>query len=135
MQAVRLNIFDILEPLSWVEENLLRGSGYEHGKIRIYAAAMQLDQKKLAEFLKEEYGVGGCSIKEGFMDYNAKGISLRKWKENTEEKHNWNEAAKSVKRLIGIDRYLTENEKTEIKKLQKKHKGTLPLPNARMQYA
>lgn len=135
MQAVQLNMFDILDPLSWFEENLLRGSGYEHGKIRIYAATMQLDQKKLAEFLKEEYGVGGCSIKEGFMDYNAKGISLRKWKENTEEKHNWNEVAKSVKRLIGVDRYLTENEKTEIKKLQKKHKGTLPLPNARMQYA
>ena len=134
MQAVQLNMFDILDPLSNFEESLLRGSGYENGKIRIYAASINLNASKFAEFLKEEYGVGGHSSKDGFVDYNTKGISIRNWKTNEQETHNCSQTAKAIKKLIGVDRYLTPDEKNKIKTIQKKHRGQLPMPVARIKY-
>lgn len=134
MQAVQLNMFDLLEPLTKFEESLLRGSGFEGGKVRIYVASTYLSASDFADFLKEEYGIGGCSSKYGFIDYNAKGISIRNLKTNEHESKNWSQAAKMVKRLIGADRYLTPEEKERIKAIQKKHRGQLPMPMARFKY-
>jgi hypothetical protein len=121
------------EPLTWFQENLLHGSGFENGKIRIYAASLNLSTTDLASFLKEEYGTGGRSIDGGFMDYNPKGIELRKWKEEKSEIHTWSEAAKEIKHLISMDRYLTDKEKNKIKEKQKEFNG-LTLPVSRYAY-
>ena len=128
----QLSFFDE-EPLSWFSENLMRGSGFAGGKVRIYAAALNMDKKKFAEYLKNEYGVGGCSIKDGFMDYGPTGIKLRKWKENYEEMHGWNEASEEIKRLISIDLYLTKKEKEQIKEIQVQFKK-IPIPVPRTHY-
>lgn len=128
----QISFFDE-EPLSWFSENLLRGSGFEGGKVRIYAAALNMDKKKFADYLKNEYGVGGCSINGGFMDYNAAGIKLRKWKENYEESYDWNKVAAEIKRLINTNQYLTCKEKEKIKEIQVQFNGT-PVPVPRTHY-
>ena len=128
----QLSFFDE-EPLSWFSENLLRGSGFAGGKVRIYAAALNMDKKKFADYLKNEYGMGGCSIEGGFMDYSTSGIKLRKWKENYEELHDWNEAAVEIKRLISLDKYLSDIDKEKIKEIQAQFKG-IPVPVPKTHY-
>ena len=87
-----------------------------------------------AEYCKQEYGVGGWSIDGGFLDYNAKGIRLQKWKTDYEENYNWSQVAKGIKKLISIDRYLTDKEKEIIKHIQEKNDGILPLPTPCARY-
>ena len=129
----QISMFDN-DSLTWFQENLLRGSGFANGKIRIFAAVLNLAMSELANFLKEEYGIGGCSIEGGFMDYNAKGIQLKKWKEEKIEVHSWAETAKEIKKLISMDLYLNNKEKETIKTIQANHDGKLPLPIARFKY-
>lgn len=101
---VQISMFDLLEE-SWIEENLHCGSGFQGGKERIHRAALTLPDKEFAGFLKKEYGIGGRSIKEGFMDYNNKGIILRKYKSDYQEKYTWQQIAKLIKRMVSLNRY------------------------------
>jgi len=131
----QINMFELLdEPLSWIDQNLTYGSGFGGGKIRIYAAALSMSMTNFAKFLKDEYGVGGRSIKDGFMDYGPKGIELRKWHEEYNEKYSWAEIANKIKKLISTDRYLTDKEKEIVKEIQNIHEGFLPAPYARFKY-
>jgi hypothetical protein len=129
----QISIFD-KEPLTWFQENLKHGSGFENGKVRIYAAALTLNNKQFADYLKEEYGIGGRSIDGGFMDYGSKGIEFRKYKENQSEIHNWTETAKEIKKLISIDDYLTDKEKERIKEIQQNNNGQIPCPIPRYKF-
>lgn len=129
----QLSMFDT-EPLTEFQEALLHGSGFAGGKYRIYAAAIQLSDKELALFLKNEYGLGGFSFNEGFVDYDARGICIWKFRSDARSNYTWAETANEIKHLIAIDAYLTDKEKETIKSIQNKHKE-LPTPSARMVYA
>ena len=130
----QISMFDMLNPLTKQESCLRRGSGYEGGRIRIYAASMNLPERELASYLKDEYGIGGCSVEGGFMDYHSNGIKIRNWKTDETEKYSWSQVAKIVKRLIATDRYLDDKEKDRIKEIQNNHDGILPIPHARFNY-
>ena len=56
------------------------GSGFDGGKVRILAALKHWarnEPKRFENFLKDEYGVGGCSTRtKWFMDYDSKGITF-----------------------------------------------------------
>lgn len=130
---IQLSMFDE-DPLTWLERALLHGSGFENSRIRIYAASVTLKSKDLPSFLKDEYGIGGHSFENGFVDYNTKGISLREWKSNIQEKYNWNQVAETVRKLIAADRYLNSSEKSRLNTVQKHHHGRLPVPIPRMKY-
>ena len=75
------------------------GSGFEGGKVRIYAAAKlwsRDEPKRFAEFLKNEYDVGGCSMPgKWFMDHDARGIVFRNLKdgEMKEIRFSWKKVA------------------------------------------
>lgn len=134
MVYYQLNMFDTPDNmLTQYEKCLARGSGYEGGKVRIFAAAISLPDKEFPKFLKEEYGTGGCSIDGGFMSYGPQGINITKRKMNEKQTYKWNEIARDIKRLINMDVYLTEKEKERIKEIQKKNNG-LPTPEPKYQY-
>ena len=129
----QISFFDE-EPLTWLEENLLHGSGFEGGKIRLYAASLNMNISDFATYCKKEYGFGGWSIDGGFLDHTPKGIRLKSWKNEYEENYDWSYIAKTIKKLISIDRYLTDKEKETIKRIQEKNDGILPSPTPCARY-
>ena len=101
-----------------VDEVLRRGSGYEHGKIRIYRFFTGNDERQAAaDFLRKEYGTGGSSSAlpgaDSFVDYDGKGISITKGqitKPAVKVLLRWNKAAERIRQLIREEAYLTEEE-------------------------
>ena len=92
------------------------GSGFAQGKERI-AAFFQENHipKERAEFLKNEYGIGGQTWtfldgSHGFLEYNARGIQLRSYPEGQEQRFSWSDAAKRIGVLIAAGKYLDKAE-------------------------
>lgn len=81
-----------------------RGSGYENGQTRIYAAYRCMSEDDFIVFLAQEFGTGGHSMqvdgKTAFADYNYRGIKIAIWKENTEFHFSWKTVAEAYKRMI-----------------------------------
>ena len=97
------------------------GSGFANGKGRI-VAFFQEDHtpKERAEFLKNEYGIGGRSWtfldgSHGFLEHNARGIQLRSYPEGKEQRFSWSDAAKRISLLIATGKYLDEIEQAPSK--------------------
>ena len=95
---------------------LASGSGFAQGKERI-APFFQENHtlKERAEFLKNEYGIGGQSWtfldgSHGFLDYDSRGIKLRSYPEGQEQRFSWSDAAKRIGVLIAAGKYLDEAE-------------------------
>ena len=134
----QISIFDLLNPCeSRFTSECRKGSGFEGGKVRIYCAALNMNIKELAVYLKDEYGVGGHSADfpdggRGFTDYNPTGLKIREWKTNVTEKHNWQEVAREVKRLIANSDYLTDKEWERVREVSRMNGGPLPVPIPRM---
>ena len=105
----QISIFDMLgEQPSWFEQNLLRGSGFEEGKKRLYEAGVKMNNKDFTAFCKKEYGIGGWSIKDGFLWHDAKGLTLENRAENKKETYSWTQVAQGIKKLISSGQYLPE---------------------------
>ncbi|TDP56390.1 helicase-related protein [Aminicella lysinilytica] len=114
----KASVFSI--PQEVIDATLISGSGFENGKMRIYEQFQKsLSTKENADFLKNEYGVGGSSHAGGNsgygQDHNAKGIDIHKgYSEN--RPHillNWTQVAKRIEVLIANDRYLNDKEKEQ----------------------
>ena len=99
---------------------LASGSGFERGKQRIAAYyAENHTQKERVEFLKQEYGTGGCSWtfqdgSNGFLDYDARGVKLRSYPNGQEQRLKWPEVEKRIHVLIATGQYLDEQKSEEI---------------------
>ena len=97
---------------------LASGSGFENGKARIAAYyAENHTQKERIEFLKKEYGTGGCSWtfqdgSNGFLDYDASGVKLRSYPNGQEQRLKWPEVEKRIHVLIATGQYWDEAEQT-----------------------
>ena len=133
----QISMFEMLQPENRFTHELKRGSGFEGGKVRIYCAAMNMNIKDFAVYLKDEYGIGGHSADfpdggRGFTDYNSKGLTIREWKSRQEEKYSWQEVAREIKRLIVHNEYLTEKEWSRVQEVSKLNGGPLPKPMARI---
>lgn len=122
-QKPQLSLFDLMEPQEKSEQELLierslkYGSGFQHGKYRIFDKYNENPTAKaFADFLKREYGIGGHS---GWgidnEEHDGKGIRLSHRDENgktlVEAFLKWPEAATRIADLIDDDNYLTEQEK------------------------
>ena len=98
---------------------LASGSGFAHGKERIAAYFEENHTpKERAEFLKNEYGIGGQTWtfldgSHGFLEYNARGIQLRSYPEGQEQGFSWSDAAKRIGVLIAAGKYLDEPSEEE----------------------
>nr|WP_142954980.1 SNF2-related protein [Enterococcus faecalis] len=114
----RSNLRDIAPIQSFItqdeiDENLKRGSGFSDGKKRIYEFfTKKHDLKEQADFLKNEYGVGGSShalsaARESGEWHDAKGIKYNKG--NAKEiLLSWSNVARRINDLIKKNRYIDE---------------------------
>ena len=131
------SLFDVLEeptPEEKLKEwGLKRGSGFEHGKFRIYTKYLENPtEKEFAAFLKDEYGIGGASY--GGYDFwcDGKGVRLKyKDRENPDSEIgvllNWTQVAYGIADLIDEDKYFDEKEEKEYLK----YSGKEPEPSVR----
>lgn len=115
-EVAKASAFSI--PNEIINDHLANGSGFQDGKYRIYEQFRKsLSQKENADFLKNEYGIGGGTHAGGvsgyYYDHNAKGICISKgFADNaTRINLNWLEVAKRIQLLINNDRYLNAKEK------------------------
>lgn len=115
-EVTKASAFSI--PNEIINDHLANGSGFRDGKYRIYEQFRRsLSQKENADFLKNEYGIGGGTHAGGVSgyhyDHNAKGICISKGYADNAPKINlnWLEVAKRIQLLINNDRYLNAKEK------------------------
>ena len=95
---------------------LASGSGFAQGKEQIAAYFEENHTpKERAQFLKNEYGIGGQTWtfldgSHGFLEYNARGIQLRSYPEGQEQRFSWSDVAKRIGVLIAAGKYLDKAE-------------------------
>ena len=102
-----------------IDSVLLRGSGFQNGKYRIYRQFQKNeDGKSNIDFLKKEYGTGGGTHyfpdgTQGHTWHDGKGIAIEKYgsSANTGLVLSWAKVEKRLRELIKNDRYLNEKEK------------------------
>lgn len=101
-----------------IDKALIRGSGIESGKFRIYEQFQKgLSAKENITFLKNEYGIGGCSEIIPYTgiaeDHNGQGILLRLgYQENSPRQQlTWKQVEKRIGELIQNALYLNQSEK------------------------
>ena len=115
-EVTKASAFSI--PNEIINDHLANGSGFQDGKYRIYEQFRRsLSQKENADFLKNEYGIGGGTHAGGVSgyhyDHNEKGICISNGYADNAPKIilNWLEVAKRIQLLINNDRYLNAKEK------------------------
>jgi adenine-specific DNA methylase len=107
-----------------IAATLTRGSNIEGSKGRIYAYFKEKHSpREQADFLKDEYGIGGRShavsgASHSGEDHSGKGVSLKK-QDCPEIQLNWASVAKRISELIRKDRFLTPEEKAHFEQLQR----------------
>ena len=107
-----------------IAATLTRGSNIEGSKGRIYAYFKEKHSpKEQADFLKDEYGIGGRShavsgASHSGEDHSGKGVVLKK-QDCPEIQLNWANVAKRISELIRKDRFLTPEEKARFEQLQR----------------
>ena len=95
-----------------IDEIIKEGGNVEESKFRIFEHFVNpYNNENLTEFLKNEYGMGGYTKNNKWIDFNAKGLKISK--DNNEYLLNWNKVSKRILELIKQDNYLTENEKRQ----------------------
>lgn len=148
MDPRQLDIWDVLGeeiPGDDFRESLRRGSGYEGGRVRIYAAIMTIpDRKKLIDFIRDEYGTGGHSFtytdgNRGFIDYDPKGYRMKRWgHEEEEQKYSWLQVTEAILDIARKNKFLTKAENETIGRLlaeSSAYNQPIPTPQPRMRYA
>ena len=107
-----------------IAATLTRDSNIEGSKGRIYAYFKEKHTpREQADFLKDEYGIGGSShavsgASHSGEDHSGKGVVLKK-QDCPEIQLNWANVAKRISELIRKDRFLTPKEKARFEQLQR----------------
>ena len=103
-----------------------RGTGFQHGKLRIQEYYEKTKNqpnhstiKELADVLKKEYGIGGHSGegKIAAVNHNGKGIEVR-FRDDKKYNYKWIDVAKIVAEQLINNTYLTANEQEEWRKIR-----------------
>ncbi|MCH4888933.1 helicase [Acidaminobacter sp. JC074] len=122
-----------------IDEELKRGSGFENGKLRIYEFFLdEPTRKEAADFLKNEYGVGGRSgsrdpMKITSSSHDSKGIVLTKGgygEDRVDKLIKWSEVGKRIRHLIDNDDYLTDEQMAQYE--EQEHKKLMDDPTLLM---
>ena len=99
-----------------VDDFLAGGGSYADGRLTTYAFYLSHeDNKERADFIKEQYGIGGRShalseADQSYADYNGKGLELQRGSIGNPDATlhlTWPKAAQRIGYLIQNDRYLT----------------------------
>ncbi len=110
----QMSLFDFLpkEP-SLIEKTILHGSGKANSKQRILTFFnSEQDRIKRINFLSQEYGIGGWSTDNGWIEYGSSGIDF-KYTDEYRATHRsylshmgWPMVEKEICRLIEEGRYV-----------------------------
>lgn len=126
-----------------IQHVLRHGSGFSGGKIRIMALYCQPKCPTPAEaaaFLKDEYGTGGHSHTfldgtHGFVDYDSRGMTVRRWKSNEQCRIGWGIIERHIRAMYANDTYLNDREREEFNRIASASPGyQVPNPNPRTHY-
>lgn len=123
-----------------VDHVLASGSGFQHGKYRIYEQFLKKETpKQNADFLSKEYGIGGGTVIfsdgiRGWQNHNSKGLRISKktFNSDTDTALSWSAVQKRIGELIKAERYLSDKEKEEYpnyKADMEKHAARLEIAN------
>ena len=100
-----------------IDTELRNGTGFQDGKLRVYALYQQnISPKDAVSALKKEYGTGGHSHTfldgtQGVVDYTpSEGMTLRRYQSGAEVKLSWTEVEKRLRQLIQEGSYLSPEE-------------------------
>ncbi len=103
-------------PHEYITQVLMQGSGYEHGKRRIYAMFQDIfDPGERVKAIRKEYGQGGAGWPlegdglHGYDSFSAKGLRFQ-WREGGIEKEgyvNWKAIERELGALIMTGEYYT----------------------------
>lgn len=105
---------ELVIPHNYIREVLLRGSGFSHGKRRIYGIFDSIsDPGERVKRIKKEYGQGGAGWPidgyglHGYDTYHGKGLRFQ-WRDEEGEKEgylNWNAVERELNVLIMTGEY------------------------------
>lgn len=105
---------ELVVPHDYIREVLLRGSGFSHGKRRIYGIFDSVsDPGERVKRIKKEYGQGGAGWPidgyglHGYDTYHGKGLRFQ-WRDEEGEKEgylNWNAVERELSVLIMTGEY------------------------------
>jgi N12 class adenine-specific DNA methylase len=101
-----------------INQAILRGSGFQNGKQRIIDFfADNHTAKEKADFLKNEYGIGGSSMTmsdtlSGFLNYDGKGIRIEVYHHDS-IKLSWAKVANRIDALIASGEYFKKRYPSE----------------------
>jgi len=101
-----------------LEKQLLRGSGIENGKYRIYHLFQnESNAKNRANFLKKEHGTGGWTTDDYYVNKSPKGYSIKHMRHDDSEGRwltlvnlTWAKIEQRIGQLIDDGKYLNEQE-------------------------
>lgn len=102
-----------------LHKEIMRGSGFQDGKFRIaeFFQEHNPNNKEFADFLKDEYGIGGHTADDNIfmVDYDSKGMqfTVRSTEGGISEEtfdFSWTEVAKLTADLIRHDKYITQDD-------------------------
>ena len=115
-EAERTSVFSISQA-DFDHELTKHGSGFEHGKLRIFKFYESHPTTDAAlKFLKNEYGIGGHSHtyldgSSGFVDHDGKGLCFSDRGFKNKHTYSWRIVDRRMRELIAMDRYLSDKEK------------------------
>lgn len=130
-----------------IADVLVMGSGFCEGRFRIqeyFSAAVLPTVKEQADWLKKEYGIGGRSWdfrdgERGFLDYDAKGLRIKRYASNDDPGYfrllPWKEVARRLHLLVHNDQYLGENNKQAYEKWEAEQQAKRDARQAEIDYA
>ena len=115
-EGFTLQEFPIFITEDEIDAFLSRGGTYSDGRLSIYAGFLQgMDEKEWTEYIRNSYGIGGCShalcgADDSHAEYDGKGLKLQRGSYGDPKAQvmlSWTKAAKRIRLLIESGRFLT----------------------------
>lgn len=111
-----------------IDAFLARGGAYSDGRLTIYSYFIQdKTDKEKTDFIKKQYGIGGCShalsgADDSYADYDGKGLKLARGNYGNPDMEillKWSKVAKRVEYLIEHDKFLKANDFSRMPEYEK----------------
>ena len=82
------------------------GTGFVDGKGRVTEKYKENPTtKEFAEFLKKEFGIGGRTFEDGFVDYSSKGFTVYEKGWDNKKLYSWSDVAKEITDMLKTNQY------------------------------
>ena len=108
-QISMFELLDAEESLSPERQKFRRalrhGPNVQGGKERIVKHAAELKKQEFAKAVAQEYGIGGSSFENGWIDFDTKGLRISEEHFSNTKHYSWAVVANEILDLISINSY------------------------------